>query len=75
MSLETTDVFYLMEKFIPNNLWDYLMFMDWKDNITLYKHCNTRHYINVDKEGNFYKFNNGRYEKISKDNALEYLVS
>ena len=73
MSRDKLDVFYLLEKYIPEEYWKYMMFMGKSDNITLYKHCTTRHYINVDNEGNFYKYNNGKYVRISKESAMELL--
>lgn len=74
MELDSTDPFYLMTKFIPKEHWDYMMFMGKSEGITLYKHCSTRHYANVDKEGNFYKYNCGKYEKINREDALANML-
>jgi len=64
-----------MKKYIPKEYWKDLMFMGYSDDISLYKHCNTRRYVNVDKEGNFYLYNGNTYDKVEKEFALEYLIS
>lgn len=78
MSRDKHDVFFLLEEYVPEEYWSYMMYMGKSDNITLYKHCDTRHYINVDSEGNFYRYisggiDKGKYEKITKEYALELL--
>lgn len=61
--------------FIPSFICKYLMYIGTKNNISLYKHIETRRYINVDKNGNFYRFNNSIYELISKEEAIRHVLS
>lgn len=69
------DCFYLMEKYIPKNYWDDLMFMGYSNSIALYKHCDTRRYINIDSEGNFYIYKDNTYYKVEKDYAVRCMMS
>ena len=55
--------------------WKALMYMGKQDGITLYKHCNTRMYINVDKDGRFYKYNGKGYDEIGKDDTISHMLS
>lgn len=75
MNLEENDVFSLMKEYIPERYWDYLMYMGRRDGINLYKHYTTRMYINVDKDGNFYKYNGIGYDKISEEEAIDRMLS
>lgn len=68
------DCFELMRKYIPQELWENLMFMGWSKEIALYKHCMTRLYVNVDKDGKFYKYNTIGYEEIEKGVALRHII-
>lgn len=68
------DCFTLMKKFIPQEFWEDLMFMGWSKEIALYKHISTRLYVNVDKDGRFYKYNVNGYEEIEKGVALRHIV-
>lgn len=75
---EETDInngFSLMYKYIPEEYWKALMYMGKRDGITLYKHCNTRMYINVDKEGKFYRYNGNSYGVIKKEDAISHMIS
>ena len=44
--------------------------------IYLYKHVDTRHYINLDKNGKFYLYIGFEiYKEIDKDTALSILIA
>ena len=73
------EMFEPMKKYIPEEFWDYLMYMgnSGEDNkIYLYKHVDTRHYINLDKNGKFYLYIGFEiYKEIDKDTALSILIA
>ena len=75
MEYDVNNPFCLMQQFIPEQYWKALMYMGKQDGITLYKHCNTRMYINVDKDGRFYKYNGKGYDEIGKDDAISHMCS
>lgn len=71
------NVFEVAEKYINDeNILEYLMYMGEKiignKHIYLYKHIDTRKYINIDEEGNFYKYNcySKEYIGITKEIAI-----
>ncbi|MBY6838803.1 hypothetical protein [Clostridium botulinum] len=67
----TNDNFWInMETYIPKIYWEDLMYMGETDGISLYKHYDTRNYINVDYNGHFYKYHNDKYIRIDKDTAI-----
>lgn len=69
------EIFEPMINYIPKFLWEDLMFMGiHEDRIYLYKHYETRCYINVDKHGKFYYYiGNNNYQEIDRGLALENL--
>jgi len=38
--------------------------------IQMYKHIDTRHYLNIDDAGNCFIYNCGNYENVSRESAL-----
>lgn len=69
------EMFEPLHKYIPKYMWDDMSFNEITDNgIFLYKHCQTRQYINVDKDGIFYRYlGSNSYEKIDKERAIRNL--
>jgi hypothetical protein len=50
------------------------MFMGTTGGIVLYKHWDTRRYLNIDSEtGRFYQYVDGDYAAISREQALEHV--
>lgn len=43
--------------------------------IYLYKHKSTRRYLNLDNNGNAYRFNNGAYDPITLTEAIHHAFS
>lgn len=43
--------------------------------IYLYKHKSTRRYLNLDNDGNAYRFNNGAYDPITLTEAIHHAFS
>ena len=43
--------------------------------VYLYKHRNTRRYLNLDDQGNAYKFRKGKYHPLELSNALEHVFT
>ncbi len=61
-----------LERVLPIAWCGGFMFMGYFDHIRLYKHGLTRRYLNVDPQGNTYRFD-GRnsYQRITLDEALD----
>lgn len=68
------DMFKTLEKFTPEEIWGRMMYMGTDNNIDLYKHYDTREYINIDDDGKFYKYNNGKYEQVKEKIALQQSI-
>jgi hypothetical protein len=51
------------------------MFMGRVDMIFLYKHIWTRHYLNLDQDGQAYRFTGEGYAAIPLDDAIEHVFS
>jgi hypothetical protein len=49
------------------------MWMHRNDTIECYKHRTTRSYLNIDNNGLFWLYLNGRYREASKNRALQSL--
>jgi hypothetical protein len=50
------------------------MFMGVTGGIVLYKHRDTRHYLNIEAEtGRFFQYINGDYIEISREQAIEHV--
>jgi hypothetical protein len=73
--MEHEEYFENMKKYIPEELWEDLMYMYSEGDISLYKHYDTRNYINVDSKGNFYLPKDNIFNKVSKETALKSLFS
>lgn len=60
----STDVMYMGQGHIDKHVY-------------LYKHMDSRRYINIDEDGNFYKYNcsTDRYTIIDKETALNIFMS
>jgi hypothetical protein len=53
---------------------EYFMYMGHVSGIVLYKHRDTRRYLNIDAAtGQFYRYVNGDYAEISREEALEHV--
>lgn len=70
------EMFEPLGKYTSQKIWDNMMFMGIVNNIFLYKHDETKRYINIDRQGRFYVYTG--YEKepyieITKDEAIENL--
>lgn len=67
--------FEYLEKYVPEEYWDDMMYMMNRDDIYMYKHIVTRMYINVDSNGIFYAYepNNDSYYPIDKETAIDNL--
>lgn len=76
-NLSKEEMFEPLEKYVPKRLWDSLTFMGTHDDrIFLYKHDETRRYINVDENGQFYFYTGNdieSYIKIDKNSAIQNL--
>ena len=65
-----------LEKYTPKAIWDSMMFMGIGENrLSLYKHCDTRKYINISDDGKFYKFENNKYIEITEVEAMWRLLN
>jgi hypothetical protein len=50
------------------------MYMGVTSGIVLYKHCDTRRYLNIHAAtGRFYRYANGDYIEINREQALEHV--
>ena len=50
------------------------MFMGSAGGIVLYKHCDTRRYLNIDSAtGRFFRYADGDYIEINREQAIEYV--
>lgn len=82
--LDNEKVFEPLEKYVPTlynsvDCWKVMYMYNSGENnkIYAYKHVDTRHYIFIDEEGNFYDYNSyyNEYYEVDKVLALNYLVS
>jgi hypothetical protein len=64
-----------LEKVLPRRQCAGFMFMGLSDGIRLYKHGFTRHYLNVDPEGNTYWYDDrlDSYFRVAKELAIYYV--
>lgn len=61
-----------LENAIPSEYAEDFMFMGKAGDIVLYKHCITRHYLNIDAvTGKFYRYVNGEYVEIDRRQAFD----
>ena len=50
------------------------MYMGTTSGIVLYKHCDTRRYLNIDAvTGRFFQYNDGDYIEINREHAIEHV--
>ena len=78
VSFESVNPWEAAEKHLDKKLLRDLMFMgivkqDGKE-IYLYKHVNTRRYINIDERGQTYSHDSGEYTLITRKNAVEWVT-
>lgn len=43
--------------------------------LTHYKHVDTRRYLNIDEDGRFHAYDNGRYVAVSKEAAMAHVFA
>jgi hypothetical protein len=60
-----------LEKVLPLKWCAGFMFMGYSGNIRLYKHGFTRHYLNLDPQGNAYNWTGNRYVPMPLKDAIE----
>jgi|GEM_PF-5240938 len=73
MEMSKDEMFKPMNDYIPKKYWNDLMYMGNEGDIYLYKHYDTRCYINVDSKGRFYSYigsEENKYIEISKHQAI-----
>ena len=60
-----------LERVLPESECQDFMYMAHAGTIALYKHRDTRRYLNIDATtGKFYQYASGRYMEISENDAL-----
>ncbi|MGA7829744.1 MAG: hypothetical protein WCA21_02145 [Terracidiphilus sp.] len=63
-----------LEKVLSRNHCEDFMFMGSAGGIVLYKHRDTRRYLNIEAEtGRFYRYANGDYIEIGREQAIEHV--
>ena len=62
-----------LENAIPYEWCGGFMFMGYVDDIRLYKHIHTRHYLNLDSKGWTYRYTGGGYVRTSFEAAIEHV--
>ena len=63
-----------LENAIPPEYCEDFMFMGSAGGIVLYKHRDTRRYLNIDAAtGRFYRYANGDYIETDREQAIEYV--
>ena len=63
-----------LEGALSQELCEEFMYMGTTSGIVLYKHRDTRRYLNIDSEtGRFYQYVDGDYAAISREQALEHV--
>lgn len=71
--IETRVAWKMMEKYIPLDLWEDLMYVGSYREVMMFKHVNLRTYVNIDKEGNFYTYTDDGYVKEIRIKALRHV--
>ena len=63
-----------LERVLSREQCEDFMFMGSAGGIVLYKHRDTRRYLNIDAAtGLFYRYANGDYIEINREQAIEYV--
>ena len=63
-----------LEGVLSQELCEKFMYMGNSGGIVLYKHCDTRRYLNIEAEtGRFFQYINGDYIEINREQAIEYV--
>lgn len=75
MMNEVGNIWEIMETYIPSKVWDDLIYIGRKGDITLYKHIDSRRYINIDSQGKCYSYTTNGYVEVDFDKALNHLLS
>lgn len=74
MRYKHSNEFINLEKYAPKVCWN-VMYMGTYDNgIDLYKHLETRNYLNIDDDGNFYLYNGKEYVKTDIVTAIDHML-
>ena len=69
-----TDMWRNLERYTPEKLWNHMMYTGTEGKVDLYKHEDTRTYVNIDDRGNFYHRKGDGYAMVSKRDALAYVM-
>jgi len=63
-----------LEGVLSRELCEEFMYMGTTSGIVLYKHCDTRRYLNIGLEtGRFYRYADGDYIEINREQATEHV--
>ena len=63
-----------LESAIPPEFCEEFMFMGKAGDIVLYKHRDTRRYLNIDAmTGRFFEYSDGDYIEINREQAIEHV--
>lgn len=72
---ETSEIPWPLLEQVVGEAYREFMFMGEAAGILLFKHIWTRRYLNVDEDGNTYRYAGGRYEQIPRVEALHHTLS
>jgi hypothetical protein len=64
-----------LEQILGPALCESFMFIGCANEIHLYKHRDTRRYLNIDRAGNCFRWSRSGYEPIGLDEAIGYVFS
>ena len=64
-----------LEQMLGPALCQHFMFMGCSEKIHLYKHIDTRRYLNVDRTGNCFRFSSRGYQPIELEEAIAHVFS
>lgn len=74
MKYKDKDEFVNLEKYAPESCWEVMYIGTTKEGIDMYKHCETRNYMNIDNDGNFYIYNGEEYSKTDLATAIDLML-
>lgn len=72
---EPSEILWPLLERVVGDAFREFMFMGAVDGILLFKHIWTRRYLNVDREGNTYRYVGGRYDRMPLAEALCHVLS
>ena len=66
-----------LEMFVPKEYWSCFMWMGTVlGGIEMYKHCDTRRYLNIDSNGKFFEYNGRGYDEVENPSlAIECAIA